>query len=73
MTKIDDRAAVTIYLKWAVVLVGLLISTASSAGVMIYQLRELGQKVEALEAQQKASERAIIETVTTLKVSGVIK
>lgn len=73
MTPVSDRSVIRLDLKWAVFLVGLLISAAGSAGVLAYQVSELRRQVAALETQQRATERATVELAVTLKATGVIK
>jgi hypothetical protein len=68
MPKITENAPITTDLKTLIVL-GALLLTAGGIG---WKVRDLGVKVEILEAAQKASERAIIETVVTLKAKGLI-
>jgi hypothetical protein len=58
--------------KWLIGIIALLMGLASSSGVLLYQVSELRKDTARLEVQQQASERAIIETVTTLKVKKVI-
>jgi hypothetical protein len=72
-TTLNDGLTVAVNLKWAIAIVGLLMGLASSSGVLVYQVSELRAEVKALTAQQQASERAILETVTTLKIKKVIK
>lgn len=69
---VSDALAVTVNVKWLIGIVALLMGLASSSGVLLYQVHELRVQTEKLAAQQLASERAIIETVTTLKVKKVI-
>ena len=70
---ISDASAVTVKLGWLLTIIGLLMGLASSSGVLLYQVHELRVQTDKLAAQQAASERAIIETVTTLKVKKVIE
>jgi len=69
---LSDGTAITINLKWAIGILGMLMALASSSGVLLYQVSELRKETARLAVQQQASERAIIETVTTLKVKKVI-
>jgi hypothetical protein len=71
--ELSDATAITMRLGWLVAIVGLLMGLASSSGVLVYQVSELRAEVKSLTAQQQASERAILETVTTLKIKKVIE
>lgn len=70
---LSDSTAVTINVKWAIGILAMLMALASSSGVLVYQVSELRAEVKSLTAQQAASERAILETVTTLKVKKVLE
>ena len=69
MPRISDKTAITLDLKWLILFGGMLLS----AGGMAWQMKALTDQVAKLEAQQHATERAVIETVVTLKVKGVIQ
>jgi len=66
MPILKDSTTVTLDLKWVLLLAGLLLS----AGGVGWQIRDLTDHVAALEAQQKANERALIEIGVTLKLKG---
>ena len=70
---LSEGTAITVKLGWLVSIVALLMGLASSSGVLLYQVSELRKETARLAVQQQASERAIIETVTTLKVKKVIE
>jgi hypothetical protein len=69
---LNDGLTVAVNVKWLIGIIALLMGLASSSGVLLYQVSELRKDTARLEVQQQASERAIIETVTTLKVKKVI-
>jgi hypothetical protein len=69
---VSEATTITLRLGWLLSIVGLLMGLASSSGVLLYQVSELRKETARLAEQQRASERAIIETVTTLKVKKVI-
>ena len=68
MPTVNDKTTVTLDLKWLILLGGMLLS----AGGMGWQLKALTDEVRDLKVQQHASERAIIETVVTLRAKGLI-
>jgi hypothetical protein len=68
MPTLKDSTTVTLDLKWVLLLAGLLLS----AGGVGWQIRDLTGHVATLEAQQKASERALIEIGVTLKLKGQV-
>jgi len=70
---LSDATEITVKVGWLISIMALLMALASSSGVLVYQVSELRAEVKSLTAQQAASERAIIETVTTLKVKKVIE
>ena len=70
---LSEATEITVKVGWLISLMALLMALASSSGVLVYQVSELRAEVKSLTAQQAASERAIIETVTTLKVKKVIE
>jgi len=70
---LSEATEITVKVGWLISLMALLMALASSSGVLVYQVSELRAEVKSLTAQQAASERAILETVTTLKVKKVIE
>ena len=69
---LSEATEITVKVGWLISLMALLMALASSSGVLVYQVSELRAEVKSLTAQQAASERAILETVTTLKIKKVI-
>lgn len=73
MPEISDRTAITIDLKWVILLVGLLISATGSSAVLVYQVSELRQDVATLEASAQKNRDAVISLTATLQAKEIIK
>ena len=77
---VADSTKLTIDLKWLLLIAGALITTAGSAGVIVYQVNELGKattelhaQADALKDQQRELDMRIKELAVTLRNKGVLQ
>jgi len=70
---IHDSTRITVSLNWLIATAGLLITIASSGGVLLYQVQSMRGEIAEMHLEQTRNREAIIALTATLQGQGVLK
>jgi len=78
--RVTDSTTLTVDLKWLLLIAGTLVTTAASAGVIVYQVDQLDKtttalrtQADALKDQQRELDMRLKELAVTLRNKGVLQ